>query len=326
MNDKDNSPMPPSGAVEFQHDGKRICKAPIFLLILLILKEGKIGEDNRRLNMLMHGPDTIASMDSSISEQYLRFFQENVAWGKFSPYLSYPGYLDKELKALWSSHLSNRGSLSIQFYPIIFPDKIYRYFQFRRCRARQLLSRGKLFLPSPKMFNDPFDCSLDDEVKNTFENSAVGCFSMTPDNVLMFSHYADNHRGFAVGFDTRCLIDSITTKYDPAEADIRPVWYFRTMPALDLKTEPALCATCKSDIWSYENEFRLFVAKNKVLEPSGTFSFDRAAIKEVIYGCRALKKTTNICKALTRDLAACEHKIAIQTPRQFGITLRTLRI
>lgn len=321
MNDNDKQRMPPSVAVAFQYDGTLICSVPIFLLRQIILKEGKICEDDRRLNMLMHGPDTIASMDSSISEQYLRFLQENLAWDKFSPYLSYTGHLDKEFKCLWNSLLPNRGSLSIRFHSIAFPDKIYRYFQFCECRACQLFSKGKLFLPSPNMFNDPFDCSLDGKVKKTFENSAVGCFSMTPDNVLMFSHYADNHRGFAVGFDTRCLIDSITTKYDPAEADIRPVWYFRTMPALDLKTEPALCATCKSDIWSYENEFRLFVAKNKVLEPSGTFSFDRAAIKEVIYGCRALKKTTNICKALTRDLVDCEHWDAIQTHGQFGVTL-----
>lgn len=179
-------------------------------------------------------------------------------------------------------------------------------------------------MPCPAKFNDPFDCSLDEPTRLTFIECAIGCFSTIPDDVLMFSHYAKNHSGLCVGFDTRKLLDSLTTSNKPLRADLRPVWYFAKMPPLSHVTHPALCATCKHDIWSYEQEFRIFMTKGASPRPSGLFSFDRQAISEVICGCKATDDTVAVCKKLTNDLASCQQKKAFQAPNQFGVQLHTI--
>lgn len=196
--------------------------------------------------------------------------------------------------------------------------------QFHPDRIHELLAKGKLFMPCPAMFNDPFDCSLDELTRLTFIESAIGSFSSKPDNVLMFSHYADNHRGICVGFDTRLLIDSLSSMNNSLRADVRPIWYLSKIPKLSLDIQPALCATYKFDIWSYEHEFRVFMAKGSSLTASGLFAFDREAIAEVIYGCQSTDNTVAVCKSLTNDLISCKHKKAFQIPNQFGVQINEI--
>jgi hypothetical protein len=304
MNDNDNVIMPPSVALTFFYSSRPICSVPVFILVLLARNEGVTGQ-NQYLNALNTAPDLIADGGSHLSpKSCLKFLQETIAWDTLAPHLSCPDYLREPMGALWSDNVSAEGPLSIHIRRIAMPDVVYRYMTFRHDRASQLLEEGRLFMPCPAMFNDPFDCSLDEATRLTFIEAAIGCFSTVPDDVLMFSHYADNHRGFAVGFDTRLLIGSLTHQNRPLRADIRPVWYFPTMPKLDLLTQPALCATCKSDIWRYENEFRIFMANGSALAPSNVFALDRNAIVEVICGCKAPDDTVAACKSLTDDLFA----------------------
>jgi Protein of unknown function (DUF2971) len=137
----------------------------------------------------------------------------------------------------------------------------------------------------------------------------------------MFSHYADNHRGLCVGFDAHLLIDSLTAMNTPLRADVRPVWYLSKIPTLSLDIQPALCATCKSGIWSYEHEFRVFMSKGSSLSAYGLFAFDRGAITDVICGCQATDDTVAVCKSLTNDLPSCKQKKAFQVPNLFGVQL-----
>jgi hypothetical protein len=196
--------------------------------------------------------------------------------------------------------------------------------RFHPERIHQLLAQGKLFMPCPATFNDPFDCSLDEPTRLTFIESAIGCFSTVPDDVLMFSHYADNHKGLCVGFDTRQLVGSLTTANTPLRADVRPVWYLPTMPKLSFVKQPALYATCKCDIWSHEHEFRVFMANGSSLVASGLFTFARSAITELICGCKATDDTVAICKALTNDLPSLKQKKALQMPNRFGVQLHEI--
>lgn len=225
---------------------------------------------------------------------------------------------------MWSDGISQQEPLALRFLCVDLPDTVYRYMRFHADRVSELLADGKLFMPCPAMFNDPFDCSLDEPTRLTFIECAIGCFSTVPDDVLMFSHYADNHRGLCVGFNTRSLVQSLTAKNNPLRADIRPVWYFSQMPSLSLVTQPALCATCKHDIWSYEHEFRVFMARGPSLASSASFAFDREAISEVICGCKATDDTVAACKTLTNDLSSCIRKKALQLPNQFGVQLHAI--
>jgi Protein of unknown function (DUF2971) len=321
MEENDNMVMPPSVALTFLYSDHVICSVPVFVLVLLAREEGATDQ-NPYLNELAIAPDHIADGDSHLTtESCLTFLQQSVSWRKLAQYLACPTHLIEAVESLWVCGASTQGPLSIRFVCITRPQTVYRYMPFQPDRVSQLLTDGKLFMPCPAMFNDPFDCSLDKPTMLTFIESAVGCFSTVSNDVLMFSHYADNHRGIAVGFDTRQLVSSLTTKNTPLRAGIRPVWYFPTMPKLSLATEPALCATCKSDVWKYEKEFRVFMTKKSSLVPSGLFDFDREAITEVVCGCKAPDDTVAACKAFAYDLTNCKQKKAFRIPNQFGVQL-----
>jgi len=324
VNDQDDMIMPPSPAVTFSYSSRPICSVPVFVLVLLACEAGAT-ESSDYINALKLAPDKIADGDSHLTQaDSLAFLQETISWEALGSHLSCPTYLREPIGDLWRHKTLSEGPLTISFSLIGLPNIIYRYITFREDRASQLLKEGGLFLPCPAMFNDPFDCSLDEETRLTFIEAAIGCFSTVPNDVLMFSHYADNHKGFAVGFDTRLLVSSLTSNNSPLRSDLRPVWYFPVMPKLSLHTEPALCATCKSDIWSYENEFRIFMAKESALAPSKLFSFDRNAIVEVILGCRASDDTVAACKSFTDDLENCKRKKAFQSPSNFGVKLHDI--
>jgi hypothetical protein len=88
--------------------------------------------------------------------------------------------------------------------------------------------------------------------------AGVACFSARNDNLLMWGHYADGHRGFCLEFD------ATVEPFSKA----RPVVYHKTIPKIDVidilddadggKTDvfgPLYLA--KAECWQYEEEFRL---------------------------------------------------------------------
>ena len=297
--------MPKSASLSFLYNDEPISTVPVFLLIKLAKANDPKGEDESRLDQLFCVPEDI---DSTRSNEYFDLFARNIKWEELEPYILCLSYLKTVFKTLWIENSFKTGHFSFSIKVTALPSQIFRYMQFKAERMQILLSSGKLFMPSPSLFNVPFDCSLDESIRLTFIESAIGCFSTRADNVLMFSHYTHNHEGICVGFDTRRLILSLIEKNQPWSACIRPVWYLPQMPDLTLKDESALCATCKHDIWSYEQEFRLFLYKNSSLRPSGSFDFDRTAITNIIYGCKATDETVATCKTLTHDLPSIKLK------------------
>lgn len=100
---------------------------------------------------------------------------------------------------------------------------------------------------------------------------SVGVFSATArkDSILMWSHYADSHRGFCVGFDRERLqkhLDMLTTE-DQVDAPvfvIHPVTYAKVYPSPDPREADKLeqakqIYSTKAEDWSYEREIRLMV-------------------------------------------------------------------
>lgn len=317
--------MPLSVELSFLCSEYTICSVPVFFLVLLAVKQCETPESVNILDTLRFFPDKIAESKAPESpEYYIMFLQRTIPWQTLAPYLLCPSYMQESIGNLWTSHTLRNGLLSIRLHRVSIPDTLYRYMKFDPDRNNELLSDGRMFMPCPAKFNDPFDCSLDKSIRLSFIESAIGCFSTVSNNVLMFSHYADKHSGLCIGFDTRGLIRSLSNNNKPLSADLRPVWYFSKMPPLSLDTEPALCATCKYDIWSYESEFRIFMKSGPSLIPSRSFYFDRNSILEVIYGCKAEERTITICKSLTNDLPFCNHKIALQVENEFGIQLQDI--
>src|SRR5262249_39812283 len=67
-------------------------------------------------------------------------------------------------------------------------------------------------------------------------------------NILLWSHYADSHRGLCIEFDTSVEHFGVAYK----------VKYERDYPVLDLHSGLELAALLyKSDVWQYEEEYRM---------------------------------------------------------------------
>ena len=98
--------------------------------------------------------------------------------------------------------------------------KLYKYQGIPDCKAKcedylrlkRHLQNHKMSLSSPSTFNDPFDCHMafpGTPRQDLFTRSRnivdtiwrVGCLTESPCNRLMWSHYANNHRGLCIEYD-----------------------------------------------------------------------------------------------------------------------------
>lgn len=146
------------------------------------------------------------------------------------------------------------------------------------------LSKRKLWASSPSAFNDPFEFRLqrtnspkgldqlrlenpqlrhlkDEDLVElaiaTYEQQiakwGVMCFSQCGDDIMMWSHYADHHRGICIGFSH--------TEKTPIEEAVYPVEYTDDYPALRFDQiwhgeGLARVLHAKYSGWKYERELR----------------------------------------------------------------------
>ncbi len=130
-------------------------------------------------------------------------------------------------------------------------------------------------------------------------DSIIGLLSLSsvPDNILMWSHYSKDHTGFVVGLETKSLFQNYDFDY------LEPIVYqsqYPTITGLDDTTEQFHKKFFyKSDLWSYENEWRL--SKNHI--ENRIIKLDANTINKVIIGCRAdFKQTKDIIKTCKKYL------------------------
>ncbi|MEJ2744166.1 MAG: DUF2971 domain-containing protein [bacterium] len=123
--------------------------------------------------------------------------------------------------------------------------------------------------------------------------SRFGIFSVAEveDNLLMWSHYADSHKGFCVGFDVSGLKDYFQGSPDHNMAiELHRIKYYKRPPMINQykvnprHTEEAVVESIimKSSDWAYEKEYR-FIAFDDVNVP---LRLDDGVIKKVILGCK----------------------------------------
>lgn len=223
---------------------------------------------------------------------------------------------------------------------------LYKFFAPERL---DVLQDAMIRLTQPAALNDPFDCrprnyELDelprieieghvecvrahvDEVQTTMtqeERKAVGllCLSEDPANIAMWAHYAAQHTGFVLGFDSTHEFFAKradgTGLWKVRYSDIRPhrplnvvlddlqrqpgphnlgliSYHFPSMPTFNPDTYPDDYRFVKSRCWEYEKEWRLlrtFTQPNRTIEqgnrlPVHLFHFPPDCLKSVIVGIR----------------------------------------
>lgn len=125
-------------------------------------------------------------------------------------------------------------------------------------------------------------------------NSLIGicCLNHNPLNILMWSHYADFHKGFLTEFKFR-KIDLLNSSLNYLNFLPIPVSYMDEMPVIDRETrlDPKNkiieIYTSKAAEWSYEKEFR--VIKTNINDPIQVLPY-RDLICSVIGGLKISPK------------------------------------
>jgi hypothetical protein len=89
----------------------------------------------------------------------------------------------------------------------------------------------------------------------------VTCFSKHVDEILLWSHYADMHKGFCLEFDTGVPIMEGQQKTELYEVKYPKSNSYRRIDILDILHKPdvlEVLLTTKSYQWYYEKEWRIF--------------------------------------------------------------------
>lgn len=137
-----------------------------------------------------------------------------------------------------------------------------------------------------------------------YKNASMCCFSRTNKNILMWSHYADSHKGIVLGFDSYENRKDYDIKYEFIDFDddrlqslknsigfhelSLPVW-----PVIYDGKKPNQIEYCndaydimmkmlfKSPNWQYEEEMRI-IFFSPVLD--NNIEYKRRTLKEIIFG------------------------------------------
>jgi len=115
----------------------------------------------------------------------------------------------------------------------------------------------------------------------------ICCLSKVPDSILMWSHYANHHKGVVVEFDT--FQDRYTELHDVEKTLLGyPIFYQDQMPKISVRNGQDGFLAVKSSIltkslsWKYENEVRVLSTH---LGP-GIHNFDHSLISRIIAGVK----------------------------------------
>ncbi len=144
----------------------------------------------------------------------------------------------------------------------------------------------------------------------------VSCFSEIADEILMWSHYADKHKGVCIKFELDILREDYV---------IYPVNYISKIQEIDgMANTPYVfyyLVTTKAQRWAYEKEVRAITKSGKSI-----ISFPRESIKEIIFGCKV--KEIDIKKSI-KDILKMRYKnIEFSNmqlnPTEIGLSKRNL--
>ncbi len=112
------------------------------------------------------------------------------------------------------------------------------------------------------------------------------CLSRNYNDILMWSHYAEGHRGFVLQFDTKALLENF--KQPPQEVVYPPNKSFPSIKDFNEKNCVHMFLITKSSQWEYEEEWRILMHieyKDNPEEKGKGYKFKNGLITGIILGC-----------------------------------------
>lgn len=209
-------------------------------------------------------------------------------------------------------------------------------FQLMRVTT-PIMSREELFSEFGPAIEEGFERmtaslpSVHADTAKIFENVKILCLTTTPDNALMWSHYADAHRGVVIRFRS---IPAFDTPYGMA----KPVRYVNEVPALvsaeelaDILAGSGVMDTSailerathtKSNEWAYENEWRINSGAGR--QPGEQYEdvpFGDNELDGVIFGLRTTSADKEDLRALINEYPNVDVMTALRRDDAFGLEI-----
>lgn len=235
----------------------------------------------------------------------------------------------------------------------------YCCFKFRTIDKRllELLIQSEMYFPHRAQLNDPFDCNInifralehaisrgtcqnqdlleqfrrDEEAIRRFSSNmgelGIGSFSLTNDETLLWSHYANNHKGVALRYDfpSNFLGDednifgaSVVTYDSNAVSDwlIENAYLYRQDHKEFILGLLHKVLTSKAPSWRYEQEARI------IRPEAGVFQLPRETLTHVVFGLQTTQRDENLVLAIVeRYYEGVKFGRAANTADDFGIRI-----
>lgn len=129
----------------------------------------------------------------------------------------------------------------------------------------------------------------------------IVCFSVNPKNILMWSHYANNHKGIAYEFKPNLFTNAKTISFQafpfrveyPCDRSYELLSYTKTGEEKNKQFVKEL--TTKAPEWAYEEEYRMID-----LEISGNKKFNHASLHSIIFGAKTTMDEIDVMKCLCK--------------------------
>ncbi len=235
-------------------------------------------------------------------------------------------------------------------YPQV--DRLYKYCAYNT-NSLAILINSKIWVAKPESFNDPLDCKIRFKSKinsqvfgkyldrtgrtagslhkdyeifveglKTFRDidmKTLGVFSMSQikDNILMWSHYADQHKGFCIEFirSPNNLLGNIEVtqpvNYPCEYPEVDPL---DSSGNIDHSVFRKMLFTKAKD-WAYEKEWRLTYDEGDREVPLP------ADISSIIFGLRMPDGHKNTIRNILADQPGVRYQQAIEGEFQFGLRI-----
>jgi hypothetical protein len=155
---------------------------------------------------------------------------------------------------------------------------------------------------------------------NIADRYRVCCFSTSPSNALLWAHYASNHSGICLEFDTNNAV------FEEALA----VTYSKEYPHFDLTDDTMEALTpllSKSSDWAYEEEFRLVAQERaqalnheSLITDDNFLPLPSGGLKSIILGCNASNDTAlQIAQVIKTTGTSIGLKRAKRVPNRYAV-------
>lgn len=156
-----------------------------------------------------------------------------------------------------------------------------------------------------------------DMVTGFSEEFRVYCFGTDAGNLLMWSHYADGHKGICIEFNTNNNV--IGTAYRVEYSNEYPVW------RLDNPDRMSYLLT-KADVWEYEKEYRLIAqqcenttSKECLATENNYLKLPENSVLSIIVGCNGPYE--EVCSLLDEVAPDIPVKKAMRVPNKFEVMI-----